>query len=138
MLSAYLLTLVESEAAGRTYTAYGGIYIVASLGWLWLSEGHRPNRWDLGGAAICVVGAVRATRLRVINGRLPLRGNHDFSASLDPARKVDVAVLLQHLGERFAHVDAPEAPVLGAVRLLEPHPTIEREVLAHGRVGVES
>jgi small multidrug resistance family-3 protein len=32
---AYLLTLVEINAAGRAYAAYGGIYIVASLLWLW-------------------------------------------------------------------------------------------------------
>ncbi len=31
-LFAYLLTLVDSEAAGRAYAAYGGIYIAASLG----------------------------------------------------------------------------------------------------------
>jgi small multidrug resistance family-3 protein len=33
MLFAYLLTLVESDAAGRTYAAYGGIYIASSLLW---------------------------------------------------------------------------------------------------------
>ncbi|QND75191.1 hypothetical protein HB776_31275 [Tardiphaga robiniae] len=46
MLFAYLLTLVDSKAAGRTYAAYGGIYIIASVLWLWLAEGHRPDRWD--------------------------------------------------------------------------------------------
>ena len=35
---AYLLTLVETEAAGRAYATYGGIYIVASLAWLWVVE----------------------------------------------------------------------------------------------------
>ena len=54
---AYLLTLVESSAAGRSYAAYGGVYIVASIAWLWLIEGHRPDRWDISGAAICLVGA---------------------------------------------------------------------------------
>lgn len=53
---AWLLTLVESDAAGRAYAAYGGIYITASLVWLWLAEGVRPDRWDLTGAAICLVG----------------------------------------------------------------------------------
>ena len=56
-LFAYLLTLVESDAAGRTYAAYGGIYIVASLLWLGLIEGVRPDRWDLIGAVVCLVGA---------------------------------------------------------------------------------
>lgn len=54
---ALLLTRVESEAAGRAYAAYGGIYITASLGWLWLVEQRVPDRWDLIGAAICLVGA---------------------------------------------------------------------------------
>ncbi|RUU54536.1 YnfA family protein [Mesorhizobium sp. M2C.T.Ca.TU.002.02.1.1] len=54
---AFLLSLVETDAAGRAYAAYGGIYIVASLGWLWLVEGARPDRWDLAGAALCIVGA---------------------------------------------------------------------------------
>lgn len=56
-LFAYLLTLVDSEAAGRAYAAYGGIYIVAALGWLWSVEGLKPDRWDLTGALICLVGA---------------------------------------------------------------------------------
>jgi len=58
MLFAYLLTLAEVTAAGRAYAAYGGIYIVASLGWLWIVEGVRPDRWDTLGAVICIVGAV--------------------------------------------------------------------------------
>jgi len=57
LLFAYLLTLVESEAAGRAYATYGGIYIVMSVVWLWLAEGFRPDRWDMVGAAICLVGA---------------------------------------------------------------------------------
>lgn len=56
-LFAYLLTLVDSSAAGRAYAAYGGLYIVASLAWLALIEGVRPDRWDLIGAAICLIGA---------------------------------------------------------------------------------
>ena len=54
---AYLLTLVPSDAAGRAYAAYGGVYIMSSLLWLWLIEGKPPDRWDLTGAAICFVGA---------------------------------------------------------------------------------
>ncbi|EKF58100.1 hypothetical protein QWE_15898 [Agrobacterium albertimagni AOL15] len=56
-LFAWLLTLVPSDAAGRAYAAYGGVYIAASLAWLWLIEGQRPDRFDLTGAAICLVGA---------------------------------------------------------------------------------
>ncbi|MCO6416143.1 YnfA family protein [Siccirubricoccus sp. KC 17139] len=54
---AYLLTLVDSDAAGRTYAAYGGVYIAASLFWLWAVEGRQPDRWDLAGVAICLAGA---------------------------------------------------------------------------------
>ena len=54
---AWLLTLVEVVAAGRAYAAYGGVYIAASLGWLWLVEKQRPDAWDMTGAAICVLGA---------------------------------------------------------------------------------
>lgn len=55
-LFAFLLTLVDSPAAGRAFAAYGGIYIAASILWLWLAEGQRPDRWDLAGSAICLVG----------------------------------------------------------------------------------
>ncbi len=48
---------MESAAAGRAYAAYGGIYIVASRAWLWAVEGVRPNRADLVGAALCLLGA---------------------------------------------------------------------------------
>lgn len=54
---AYLLTLVDSVAAGRAYAAYGGVYIASSLAWLWFIESVKPDRWDIIGAAICLVGA---------------------------------------------------------------------------------
>ncbi|MBI2584940.1 MAG: hypothetical protein HYW28_03570 [Rhodospirillales bacterium] len=54
---AYLLTRVEALYAGRAFAAYGGVYITASLAWLWAVEGARPDRWDLIGAVICVAGA---------------------------------------------------------------------------------
>jgi small multidrug resistance family-3 protein len=56
-LFAYLLTLVDAEHAGRTYAAYGGVYIASALLWLWLAEGAKPDRWDLLGAVICLAGA---------------------------------------------------------------------------------
>lgn len=54
---AWLLTLVDAEHAGRAYAAYGGIYILSALGWLWIAEGVRPDRWDVIGVAICLLGA---------------------------------------------------------------------------------
>jgi small multidrug resistance family-3 protein len=54
---AWLLTRVDSDAAGRAFAAYGGVYIAASLAWLWAVEGARPDRWDLLGAIVCLAGA---------------------------------------------------------------------------------
>jgi small multidrug resistance family-3 protein len=56
-LFAYLLTLIDAEHAGRTYAAYGGVYIASALLWLWLAEGAKPDHWDLLGAVICLAGA---------------------------------------------------------------------------------
>ncbi|PWC77715.1 YnfA family protein [Azospirillum sp. TSH64] len=56
-LFAWLLTRADAEFAGRAYAAYGGVYIAASLLWLWLVEGARPDRWDAAGALICLGGA---------------------------------------------------------------------------------
>jgi small multidrug resistance family-3 protein len=58
VLFAYALTRVDASFAGRAYAAYGGIYVAASLIWLRGVEGVRPDRWDLTGAAICVLGAL--------------------------------------------------------------------------------
>jgi len=57
-LFAWLLTLIDTTAAGRAYAAYGGIYIAASLAWLWIVEDVRPDRWDLSGVALAVAGTV--------------------------------------------------------------------------------
>ena len=54
---ALLLTRVESMFAGRTFAAYGGVYIAASVLWLWVVEGQRPDRWDVLGSVICLLGA---------------------------------------------------------------------------------
>jgi small multidrug resistance family-3 protein len=52
---AWLLTL-QPTAAGRTYAAYGGVYVASAIMWLWLVDGQRPDRWDLLGGSICLVG----------------------------------------------------------------------------------
>ena len=54
-LFAWLLTL-HPTSAGRTYAAYGGAYVSTALVWLWLVDGQRPDRWDLTGGAITLVG----------------------------------------------------------------------------------
>ncbi len=55
-LFAWLLTL-HPAAAGRVYAAYGGVYVAASLVWLWLVDGVTPDRYDLSGAALVLAGA---------------------------------------------------------------------------------
>ena len=54
---AWLLTLVEVEAAGRAYAIYGGVYIAATLVWLRVVEGIAPDRWDIVGGAVALAGA---------------------------------------------------------------------------------
>jgi len=54
---AMALTRVDAAAAGRAFAAYGGVYIVSSLAWLWIVEKSRPDSWDLIGAGICLTGA---------------------------------------------------------------------------------
>tara|TARA_R110002110_G_scaffold113263_2_gene281124 strand:+ start:261 stop:593 length:333 start_codon:yes stop_codon:yes gene_type:complete len=54
---AYFLTRIDSANAGRAYAAYGGVYIIASLLWMWTIEGQRPDRWDVTGGLIALTGA---------------------------------------------------------------------------------
>lgn len=54
-LFAWLLTLHPS-AAGRTYAAYGGMYIAVALLWLKFVDGIALTRWDVSGAVIALVG----------------------------------------------------------------------------------
>lgn len=43
---AYLLTLVNVAHAGRSYAAYGGVYIATAVAWLWFAEGDLlPENW---------------------------------------------------------------------------------------------
>ena len=57
-LFAWLLTLHPTENAGRVYAAYGGVYIGVSLLWMWLVEKQPPDRWDILGSALCLIGAM--------------------------------------------------------------------------------
>ena len=54
-LFAWLLTL-HPAAAGRTYAAYGGVYIAVALLWLRYVEGISLTRWDIAGAAVSLAG----------------------------------------------------------------------------------
>lgn len=56
-LFSWLLTF-HPTAAGRTYAAYGGVYIAVAIAWLWIVEKQRPTPWDLLGVAICLLGVL--------------------------------------------------------------------------------
>lgn len=51
----WLLTL-HPHAPGRTYAAYGGVYVVTALAWLFLVQRIVPDRWDLIGGAVTLAG----------------------------------------------------------------------------------
>jgi small multidrug resistance family-3 protein len=54
---AVALTRVDTAFAGRTFAAYGGVYIVSSLAWLAIVERTVPRASDLIGSAVCLAGA---------------------------------------------------------------------------------
>ncbi len=55
LLFAWLLTL-HPTAAGRTYAAYGGMYVMVALIWLRIVEGIELTRWDVFGAIVALIG----------------------------------------------------------------------------------
>ena len=54
-LFVWLLSL-HPTASGRVYAAYGGVYVSVALAWLWWVDAVKPTRWDLVGAALCLLG----------------------------------------------------------------------------------
>lgn len=58
ILFAFFLTKIDSELAGRAYATYGGIYIASTILWLYFVEGFRPDKGDLIGASVCILGAM--------------------------------------------------------------------------------
>ena len=57
VIFALALTRIDAAAAGRAYAAYGGVYVVSSLLWLWIVEKATPDHWDIIGASVCLAGA---------------------------------------------------------------------------------
>ena len=51
-----LAPVLHPGAAGRTYAAYGGVYVSVALVWLWFIDGQKPDRWDVVGVAITLIG----------------------------------------------------------------------------------
>ena len=52
----FVATLQPDAQFGRILAAYGGIFVAGSLLWGMALDGYRPDRWDLTGALICLVG----------------------------------------------------------------------------------
>jgi small multidrug resistance family-3 protein len=51
-----LIQTVQSFGFGRAFAGYGGVFIISAMLWGWLVDGHIPDRWDVIGGAICLVG----------------------------------------------------------------------------------
>lgn len=99
---AFLLTRIDSEAAGRAYAAYGGVYIAASILWLWLVEQRAPDRWDLTGAAICLAGAAV-----ILVGR---PANSTDSTSRNPVSDEAVRSVVARQHKRVNTIPPPQPP----------------------------
>lgn len=56
LVFAWALTRVDASHAGRAYAAYAAIYLCGALGWMWIVERAAPDRWDMTGAAVALVG----------------------------------------------------------------------------------
>ncbi len=52
----FVATLQPDANFGRILAAYGGVFVAGSLAWGMALDGYRPDRWDIAGAAICLVG----------------------------------------------------------------------------------
>ena len=52
----FVATLQPDAHFGRILAAYGGVFVAGSLAWGMAVDGFRPDRYDVAGAAICLVG----------------------------------------------------------------------------------
>jgi small multidrug resistance family-3 protein len=52
----FVATFQDDPNFGRILAAYGGVFVAGSLAWAMIADGFRPDRYDLTGAAICLVG----------------------------------------------------------------------------------
>lgn len=54
----FVATLQPDAHFGRILAAYGGVFVAGSLAWGVVMDGFRPDRWDLVGASVCLLGVV--------------------------------------------------------------------------------
>jgi small multidrug resistance family-3 protein len=52
-----VVATLQTASFGRVYATYGGIFIAMALVWGWKVDGFKPDRWDIIGAIIAVIGA---------------------------------------------------------------------------------
>lgn len=52
----FVATLQPDANFGRILAAYGGVFVAGSLAWGMVMDGFRPDRWDITGAVICLLG----------------------------------------------------------------------------------
>lgn len=55
-LYGFVATLQPDADFGRILAAYGGVFVAGSLGWGMVLDGYRPDRFDVAGALVCLVG----------------------------------------------------------------------------------
>lgn len=55
-LYGFVATLQPNADFGRILAAYGGVFVAGSLAWGMVMDGYRPDRLDIVGALICLVG----------------------------------------------------------------------------------
>ncbi len=59
LMALFLYSLIQTTQAfgfGRTFAAYGGIFILVALLWGWLIDKQIPDRWDWLGITVCLIG----------------------------------------------------------------------------------
>ncbi|KOX02825.1 hypothetical protein ADK66_29890 [Micromonospora sp. NRRL B-16802] len=52
----FVATFQPDANFGRILAAYGGVFVAGSLGWAMVVDGFRPDRWDVTGAVLCLLG----------------------------------------------------------------------------------
>ena len=52
----FVATLQPDASFGRVLAAYGGVFVAGSLAWGMALDGYRPDRYDVAGALVCLVG----------------------------------------------------------------------------------
>jgi small multidrug resistance family-3 protein len=52
-----IVATFQTASFGRVYAAYGGIFIILALLWGWKVDGFKPDKYDILGALIALIGA---------------------------------------------------------------------------------